>query len=142
MIPIIKLFVFFIWRFYMIKKSSQRDAILTFLMSRTDHPTAKTIYDGVKDNFPRISLGTVYRNLALLEELGQVVRISCNDDKEHYDANTSVHYHFYCKKCKRVDDLDLPPFDFVETLATNTYGGEVHGHQLIFQGLCPDCKNG
>ena len=56
----------------MIKHSKQRDAILTYLHSTKSHPTAETVYENVRESIPNISLGTVYRNLALLEELGEI----------------------------------------------------------------------
>lgn len=124
----------------MIKKSRQRDAILSFIVSRKDHPTAKAIYDGVKEVYPNISLGTVYRNLSLLEELGQIIRIPCSDDKEHYDGNTTPHYHFMCNCCRRIIDMEIPALDFVEDLASHSYNGSITGHHLTFYGLCEDCK--
>ena len=57
----------------MIKYSRQRESIVNFLASRTDHPTAETIYQNIKKEFPNISLGTVYRNLSLLEEIGEII---------------------------------------------------------------------
>ena len=60
----------------MIKYSRQRESIVNFLASRTDHPTAETIYQNIKKEFPNISLGTVYRNLSLLEEIGEIIKIS------------------------------------------------------------------
>lgn len=123
-----------------IKKSKQRDAILNFLVSRKDHPTAKTIYEAVRRTNPHISLGTVYRNLALLEELGHIIRIPCIDDCEHYDSNTAPHYHFVCKCCKCVSDLEMPSLHFAEDLAAYLFDGTITGHQLTFYGLCKNCK--
>ena len=62
----------------MIKKSRQREAILQCLVNRYDHPTAETVYLSIKDDFPNISLGTVYRNLSLLSDLGEIQKITVN----------------------------------------------------------------
>ena len=74
----------------MIKYSRQRESIVNFLASRTDHPTAETIYQNIKKEFPNISLGTVYRNLSLLEEIGEIIKISTGVGPDHYDYNTSL----------------------------------------------------
>ena len=79
------------------KHSRQRDAILKNLSSRLDHPTADMIYRDLREEYPRISLGTVYRNLNLLAELGQIRKIHCEGGTEHYDYDTSDHCHFVCK---------------------------------------------
>lgn len=80
------------------KYSRQRAAILSFLQSRRDHPTAETVYTSVKEAFPNISLGTVYRNLNQLAEAGMIAKHSFGVlNIDHFDFNTSPHYHFVCK---------------------------------------------
>ena len=81
------------------KKSKQRDAIIKFLMTRKDHPTADMVYMNIKEEFPKISLGTVYRNLALLSERGEILKLSYEGGSDHYDACTDPHYHFVCQEC-------------------------------------------
>ena len=71
------------------KKSKQRDAIIKFLMTRKDHPTADMVYMNIKEEFPKISLGTVYRNLALLSERGEILKLSYEGGADHYDATLS-----------------------------------------------------
>ena len=58
------------------KRSKQRDSIQRFLETRRDHPTAEVVYHHIKEEIPNISLGTVYRNLALLSEMGEIRKIS------------------------------------------------------------------
>ena len=70
-----------------IKHSKQRDAIKNFLVSRKDHPTAEVVYAHVSREFPNISLGTVYRNLSFLVDLGQASKVPCSDDSVHFDGN-------------------------------------------------------
>lgn len=77
-----------------IKFSRQRQAIMDYLMSTTEHPTADTIYANVKEQYPNISLGTVYRNLNLLADEGQILRLSCGDGSDHFDGTIEPHYHF------------------------------------------------
>ena len=82
----------------MLKHSRQRESIRNFLMQRCDHPTAETVYLGIKEDFPNISLGTVYRNLSLLAELGEILKISVGNGPDRFDANLKPHYHFFCNE--------------------------------------------
>ena len=83
-----------------IKYSRQRESIKACLAGRVDHPTADVIYADIRRQFPHVSLGTVYRNLNLLAELGEIQKLSCGDGKDHFDWNTSPHYQFVWKgKC-------------------------------------------
>lgn len=122
-----------------IKHSRQRDAIVKFLSERKDHPTADIIYTNIRKQFPKISLGTVYRNLSLLEELGEIQRISCGDGMEHFDYDTSSHNHFICRKCKSITDLEMDSIDFINTLASKSFKGNIEGHKTFFYGICPKC---
>lgn len=88
-----------------LKYSRQRESIKACLMNRCDHPTADAIYTTIREEFPNISLGTVYRNLNLLVELGEAQKLTCGDGKDHFDGDTSPHYHFVCRRCETVTDL-------------------------------------
>ena len=87
------------------RRSRQRDAIMTYLKSRTDHPSAEQIYENVKLEIPNISLGTVYRNLTLLNDLGEIRLISVGTGADHFDANAAPHDHFVCRRCQSIIDL-------------------------------------
>lgn len=90
-----------------LKYSRQREAIKDYLSSVTTHPTADTVYMHIKEEFPNISLGTVYRNLNLLADIGEAIKITTPDGGDRFDARTNPHYHFYCKCCKRMIDRIL-----------------------------------
>ena len=75
----------------MLKYSRQRESIKNFLMTRTDHPTAETIYENLRKEFPKISLGTVYRNLSLLTDIGENQTISTGVGPDRFDGNVSPH---------------------------------------------------
>lgn len=122
-----------------LNKSKQRDAIIHYLLPRKDHPTADVIYNGIKNDFPNISLGTVYRNLSLLSDLNIIQRIDCGDDCEHFDGNPQPHNHFICSKCKSVIDLEMENIDFINTLASQHFNGTIAGHNIYFYGLCEKC---
>ena len=78
-----------------LKYSRQRESIKTCLMERKDHPTADAVYMTIREEYPNISLGTVYRNLNLLVELGEVIKLTCGDGADHFDADTSPHIISY-----------------------------------------------
>ena len=124
----------------MLKNSKQRDAIKSFLMTRYDHPTAETVYLNVKKEFPNISLGTVYRNLSLLSEIGEIQKLSTGIGPDRFDGNPAPHYHFICNHCGRVLDLDVTGLDHINVLASQNFDGEIEGHLIYFYGKCPDCK--
>ena len=124
-----------------IKHSKQRDAILSFLMTRKDHPTADVVYSHLRETYPNISLGTVYRNLTLLSDLGEITRLRPGDGVDHFDADTSPHYHFLCSKCGAVIDLKMDNIDYINQLADVGFDGQIAGHITYFYGLCPKCKD-
>lgn len=122
-----------------LKYSRQREAIKTFLMGRKDHPTADTIYTNVRQEFPNISLGTVYRNLALLCKIGEIQKISTEEGMDRFDGNPVPHYHFICSECGQVMDLELENMNIINQAAQNRFAGKIHGHIAHFYGECPHC---
>ena len=125
------------------KYSRQREAIKSFLATRKDHPTADVVYMNMRKEFPNISLGTVYRNLSLLVELGEAIKVPCSDGSEHFDGCTLPHYHFQCRECEAVLDIDIPDSDVLVELnhaANEAFGGEIEGHEIFFFGKCQKCK--
>ena len=123
-----------------IKYSRQREAIIENLRGRYDHPTAEQLYVDLKAKYPKISLGTVYRNLALLESMGDVVKISTNADSDRFDGNVNNHYHFACIGCGGVSDVDMPVNDSIEDKVAELTKADVKTHSLIFYGTCVKCK--
>lgn len=126
-----------------LKRSRQREAIKSFLMSRKDHPTADVVYNNIRQEFPNISLGTVYRNLSLLVEIGEAVRVPSGDNCDHFDGNTEPHYHFICNICGSVLDLDMDDCgmsDMMMNMAQKGFGGVVNGCQMHFCGVCEECN--
>jgi Fur family peroxide stress response transcriptional regulator len=125
----------------MMKHSRQREAIKTFLAGRYDHPTAETVYLNMREEFPNISLGTVYRNLSLLAEIGEIQKLSPGIGADRFDGNAAPHYHFICNQCGCVLDLKVKGLDHINILAGQGFDGEIEGHTAYFYGKCPACKN-
>lgn len=122
-----------------IRRSKQRDAIKSFLISTKSHPTAETVYQHIRKMFPNISLGTVYRNLNFLVDHGEAVRLECGDGREHFDGDVRPHYHFFCRQCRRIIDLEMLPIDHVNVIAGAEFDGKIEDHVVYFRGLCRDC---
>lgn len=110
-------------------------------MNTKDHPTADMVYQHVRKEYPRVSLGTVYRNLNLLVELGEVIKLDCGDGYDHFDGNVQPHYHVVCTSCHAVEDLEMESIEHIKTIANAAYSGIILGHKTVFYGLCEQCKD-
>lgn len=122
-----------------LKYSRQRELIKDFLWERRDHPTADTVYENVRRVNPNISLGTVYRNLALLADRGEIRRLRLGDGTDHFDADISPHYHFICDECGCVQDLQMEDLENILDAAKRHFRGRITGHMTYFYGLCDRC---
>ena len=123
-----------------LKYSRQREAIKDYLMHTTSHPTADMVYAHVRQEFPNISLGTVYRNLNLLAEIGDAIKIPTGIGGDHFDGRTESHYHFCCSCCGKVEDLNLEPMSSINDAAGETFDGVITGHSMMFYGTCGECS--
>lgn len=121
-----------------LKYSRQRECIKSFLLARYDHPTADTIYRNVRKEFPNISLGTVYRNLSLLTELGEIIKIT-TDGADRFDAHLEPHSHFICRKCHNLLDIHMKNEDFINEEAQKSFPGQIEGHTVQYYGICRTC---
>ena len=105
------------------------------------HPTADEVYTALKKDDPGLSLGTVYRNLNLLSELGQLRKIHIDNAKDRFDARTDTHCHLLCTKCHRVFDIEDHSADGIEERILKVYGHIVEEVSFNFKGVCKDCVN-
>ena len=122
-----------------LKHSKQRELIKAFLMTRKDHPTADVVYTNVRQQNPNISMGPVYRNLTLLADLGEIQRLRVGDGVDHFDADTSPHYHFVCTECGSVIDLEMDSIEQITEIAGANFDGLIAGHVTYFYGTCGNC---
>lgn len=122
-----------------LKYSRQREAIKEYLASTTCHPTADTVYMNIKKLYPNISLGTVYRNLSLLAEHGEIIKISCGDGSDRFDANIGQHYHLICSQCGEIIDLQMDSIEHINAIANASFPGKINGHTVYFYGTCENC---
>ncbi|CAB5129257.1 Peroxide stress regulator PerR, FUR family [Olavius algarvensis associated proteobacterium Delta 3] len=123
------------------RMTQQRSVILEEVRRDTDqHLTADEIYERVRKQLPRISLGTVYRNLEVLVELDEIQKLELSGSISRFDGNPKGHYHIRCMRCGRVDNAPVAP---MQKLEDELYGSTVYtiiGHRLEFTGLCPKCS--
>jgi Fur family ferric uptake transcriptional regulator len=119
----------------------QRRVILEELRKAKTHPSADEIYTRVRKRLPRISLGTIYRNLELLSASGEVKRIDSGSHVKRFDGRADDHYHIRCLKCDRlVDTVFYPGVDLDECVKGVT-DFTIIGHKLEFVGICPNCQH-
>ena len=124
------------------KRTKQKEAILEVLRSATSHPPADWVYDEVRKEIPNISLGTVYRNLRLLRQMGEISEIDFSSTFSRFDGSSDNHYHFRCEKCGRVFDVDEPVNKELDERIAPKTGFKISHHRLEFRGLCKECQEG
>ena len=122
------------------KPFRKRDAILAYLRSTDQHPSAETVYAALKTQIPDLSLGTVYRNLSLFKQQGLIVSLGSVGGVERFDGNVDPHVHFVCTGCGTVSDLhgmQIP--QELNTAAARESGALVDQCHLTFHGRCRAC---
>lgn len=121
------------------RNTIQRTVILDTARSMM-HPTADDVYAALHEKYPTISRGTVYRNLKLLTELGQLSSLGLSSGADHYDSILKSHCHIECRICGKIVDVEGPSVSGLQEQIKDAHGFEIEGHQLVFTGTCPDCK--
>jgi Fur family peroxide stress response transcriptional regulator len=124
-----------------VRYSRQRERLLEVLRSTTSHPTASWLYDELKPEFPNLSLGTVYRNLAFLIEQGLVKKIDSGSTFDRFEAKTSLHYHLICHECGTIIDFEGRLFPEIDLVISKEADFTVEGHRIDFFGTCSTCRN-
>lgn len=115
---------------------------MEILCSTRSHPTADWIYNAAKKAFPKLSLGTVYRNLRILKEQGKIQELPFGDTYDHFDGDPLPHPHFVCKKCGSVHDLHLGQPGSLMKIAEDESGFKIDSYSITFYGSCLECKTG
>lgn len=118
--------------------SHQRELILKEVQGRNDHPTAEQICTSLRSECPRLSLGTVYRDLNTLVDIGKARRVSIPGEADRFDSNLEAHQHLYCRKCHTIESLNIPAAK-LEKLIHSCPGIKVEDYSLIVFGLCSEC---
>lgn len=121
------------------KFSRQREMILNQVRSFPIHPTADQVYTALKAENPNLSLGTVYRNLNQLSEMGMLLKIRIADGSDRFDGRTDDHYHMVCDDCKQVYDVELTELNELNNTITEKYGHQLTVVTLNLNGICCEC---
>ena len=122
-----------------IRHSDVRDKIYEYLCGTKTHPSANMIYNDLKPSIPKLSLGTVYTNLRLFEELGQVIRVANVNGFERYDADTSEHVHLVCDECGAV--IDVMDADIRKAKKACQVGqAKIKSIHIVLHGTCEKCS--
>jgi len=123
--------------------SRQREIIYDTLRRNAVHPTAERLYQIIKKEQPESNIGiaTVYRNLKKMADTGNIKKIRGLEDAEHFDHNTHNHYHFLCEKCNEVFDIDADVAPDIIELTRKKTGFIVNSFDIVFHGICKNCKS-
>lgn len=124
-----------------LRNSAVRNSIYEYLCGTNEHPSAEMIYNDLKGDNPNLSLGTVYRNLKQLEELGQIIRVTNVNNHERYDANCEDHVHFVCDRCGRVIDIMDADVHKATAALNIPNGAKIKRLQIVIEGTCEDCSS-
>jgi len=124
-----------------LKMTRQRRVIVEELRKLKTHPATTNLYEIVRKRLPRISLGTVYRNLELLADAGIIQKLETAGTQKRFDGTAENHYHVRCVQCGQVDDLPVPLFGDIEDALRGLSDYKILSHRLEFQGLCPSCRD-
>lgn len=122
------------------RNTVQRQIILETLKKLRTHPTVEEVFLEIHKNHPTISKTTVYRNLRQLAECGEIRQIFLPDELDRFEGRTKQHYHFKCKTCGGISDVDIAYQAEINGMVEKKYGFQVDEHDLVFQGTCPKCS--
>ncbi|MDD3471222.1 MAG: transcriptional repressor [Syntrophaceae bacterium] len=123
-----------------LRATEQRKIIVDELKKLRTHPTASELYEIVRARLPRISLGTVYRNLEILSKTGKIKKLEMAGSQRRFDGFTDNHFHVKCIKCERVSDVNAPDIEFLLGALKTLNGYKVVSSHVEFSGLCPECQ--
>jgi len=123
------------------RMTPQRLAILKILAESEGHPSAEMIYERIKSEYPVTSFATVYKTIALVKALGEVLELEFSHDSNRYDGKKPYpHPHLICVECKKIIDPDLETLDHLQKEISSQTGFKVVNHRLDFFGICPECQ--
>lgn len=122
------------------RNTIQKDMVRDAVYELRRHVTADEVYDFIKQKHPNIGKGTVYRNLNVLVEEGEVRRVEIPDGPDRFDFTLENHYHVRCIKCGDVSDVDIDVIPDLLLKIKNRHGIEYLSYDILFKGICKNCK--
>ncbi len=121
------------------RNTIQKQLVIDTVNELHTHPSAEEIYNAVVEKAPHISKATVYRNLAHLSEIGEILKIEVPNASDRFDFNTKPHHHMKCTMCGRLSDVEFSKELDVMGNAKSVMGDTLTGYQLLFAGVCKSC---
>lgn len=128
----------------MVKRYSAQKMMIKDALMRLDHPTASEVYEYIRKSYPNISLGTVYRNLGLMAESGEILRISMGNSPDRFDISTNDHLHVMCRECGQVFDANSHKMKDIlveiDKFLEESTGVHIEDRTMYFSGICSSCR--
>jgi len=121
------------------RMTRQRTVLLETLRRMKTHPTADELFHEARNDLPRISLGTVYRNLDMLSEMNLIRKLEYGGGRMRFDGDMGEHYHIRCVKCGRIDDIPVTEIAGIDCVPNRLAGYKVLDFSLHINGICPAC---
>ncbi len=127
------------------RRFSTQKKMIEETLGLLDHPTASEVYEKIRKDYPQISLGTIYRNLNIMADGGEIMRLSFSGAPDRFDHNPAEHYHIVCSRCGRIFDtvggaIPQELLDRLDKAVEASTGLEVESRIMLFCGICPSCK--
>jgi len=117
----------------------QRMVIYKYLRESKNHPTAEDIFRMVRQEYPSISLATVYKTLETLSDLNLIHKVTILHDMARYDADLQPHHHLICVHCKKIKDVYDDSLNQLPVSNIHVDGFHIHGYRIELEGICEDC---
>lgn len=121
--------------------SKQRELILKTVLENKVHPDAEYVYDLLKEEYPDLSLGTVYRNLNILAKNNILKRISIPNGSDRFDGTLAEHQHVICTECGKVADIYIHEINKICKNIHEKTGFDINFTSLAIEGICQECRN-
>ncbi len=121
-----------------LKITPQRLGIFRILEGNSTHPSAEDVFKEIRESYPTISFTTVYKTLEIMEKMGEILKVTIDEQRKHYDPDTNVHHHIICSKCNKISDIKKEyvkprlPREVLDEFTPSSY-------QISFYGTCKKC---
>lgn len=122
------------------RNTIQKELVLQAVRAMKAHVTAEEVYNRIIKDHPNVGKGTVYRNLSILAEEGEIRRVEIPNGPDRFDFTLTDHYHIRCTKCDKVYDVDMDVIPNIKSLINDAHGFRFLEYDILFKGICPECK--
>ena len=122
-----------------LKITPQRLGIFEILEGNTAHLSAEDVFKEIRKSYPTISFTTVYKTLEIMEKMGEIMKITIDEERKHYDPDTNIHHHIICSRCNKISDIKdgsikpKLPKEILDEFTPSSY-------HISFYGTCKKCR--